>query len=309
MTRPLAAGTGSRMVDVDGPTHYLDFGGPPDGPLVVCVHGLGGSHLNWLAVGPSLSLGARVVALDLVGHGRTPAAGRTATIEGHRALLGGFLEVVGTGSPAIVVGNSMGGLVAALQAAVEPESVAGLVLIDPALPTARPGLIHPRVLVNFVLCALPGLGEGYLAERRHRASPEQTVRRVLGVCCVDRARVDPAVVRAHVRLTASLDRAAADRAYLSSARSLSMIMARPGIIADQLGGLRQPALLMHGERDRLVPMGSARRMAATHPLWRFEIAPDIGHIPMLEAPAWTTSVIDDWMTNEGAAAVASASGG
>src|SRR5271165_1169908 len=102
MTPPLAAGTGSRMVDVDGPTHYLDFGGPPDGPLMVCVHGLAGSPLNWLAVGPSLSQGARVVALDLVGHGRTPAAGRPATIGGHRALLGGFLEVVGDGSPAIV---------------------------------------------------------------------------------------------------------------------------------------------------------------------------------------------------------------
>jgi pimeloyl-ACP methyl ester carboxylesterase len=295
------------MVDVDGPTHYLDFGGPSEGPLVVCVHGLGGSHLNWLAVGPSLSLAGRVMALDLVGHGRTPAVGRTATIEGHRALLGGFIEAVGNGSPAIVVGNSMGGLVGALQAAVEPESVAGLVLIDPALPTARPGLIHPRVLVNFVVCAVPGLGEGYLAERRRRASAEQTVRRVLGVCCVDAARVDPDVVEAHVRLTASLDRAAADRAYLSSARSLSMIMARPGAIANQLGGLRQPTLLIHGERDRLVPMGTARRMATTHPRWRFEIAPDIGHVPMLEAPAWTTSVIDDWMTNEGAAAVNTAS--
>ena len=295
------------MVDVDGPTHYLDFGGPREGPLVVCVHGLGGSHLNWLAVGPSLSLGARVMALDLVGHGRTTAAGRTATIEGHRALLGGFLEVVGNGSPAIVMGHSMGGLVAALQAAVEPESVAGLVLIDPALPTARPGLIHPRVVVNFVLCALPGLGEGYLAERRRRASVEQTVRRVLGVCCVDSARVDPAVVKAHVQLGACLNRAAADRAYLSSMRSLSMMMARSGPITDKLGRLQQPALLMQGERDRLVPLGAARRMAATHPRWRFEIAPDIGHVPMLEAPVWTTSVIDDWMTNEGAAAVATAS--
>ena len=186
MTPPLADRTRSRMVDVDGPTHYLDFGGPRDGPLVVCVHGLGGSHLNWLAVGPSAQPGG-------AGDGPRPGGpwtdpgrrGERPTIEGHRALLGGFLEVVGNGSPAIVVGNSMGGLVAALQAAAEPESVAGLVLVDPALPTARPGLIHPRVLVNFVLCALPGLGEGYLAERRRRASAEQTVRRVLGVCCVD----------------------------------------------------------------------------------------------------------------------------
>ena len=307
VTPLLAVGTGSRTVDVDGPTHYLDFGGPPDGPLVVCVHGLGGSHLNWLAVAPSLSLTARVMALDLVGHGRTPAAGRTAGIEGHRALLSGFLEVVGNGSPVIVVGNSMGGLVATLQAAVEPESVAGLVLIDPALPTGRPGLIHPRVLVNFVLCALPGLGEGYLAERRRRVSAEQTVRRVLGVCCVDAARVDTDVVEAHVQLTAGLDRAAADRAYLSSARSLSMVMARPGEVTDLLGGVQQSTLLMHGARDRLVPIGAARRMSATHPRWRFEIAPGIGHVPMLEAPAWTISVIDDWMTHEGAAAVAAAS--
>jgi pimeloyl-ACP methyl ester carboxylesterase len=167
-------------------------------------------------------------------------------------------------------------------------------------------LIHPRVLVNFALCALPGLGEGYLAERRRRTSAERTVRRVLGVCCVDPARVHPDVVDAHVQLTATADRAAADRAYLSSARSLSMIMARPGAIADQLGGLGQPTLLMHGERDRLVPLGAARRMAAAHPHWRFEIAPDIGHVPMLEAAAWTTSVIGDWMTHEGAAAVAAA---
>ncbi len=303
---PLAAGTGSRTVDVDGPTHYLDFGGPSDGPLVVCVHGLGGSHLNWLAVGPSLSRTARVLALDLVGHGRTPAGRRRAGIEGHRALLSGFLDAVGNGRPAIVVGNSMGGLVAALQAAVEPASVAGLVLIDPALPTARPGLIHPRVLANFVLCALPGLGEGYLAERRRRTSAERTVRRVLGVCCVDAARVDPRVVDAHVQLTASVDRVAADRAYLSSARSLSMIIARPGAVATHLDGLRQPALLMHGQRDRLVPLAAAHRMAATHPRWRFEIARDIGHVPMLEAPDWTTSVIGDWMTKEGAAAVATA---
>ena len=107
-------------------------------------------------------------------------------------------------------------------------------------------------------------------------------------------------------LTASLDRAAADRAYLSSARSLSMIMARPGAITNQLAGLQQPALLIHGERDRLVPMGAARRMAATHPRWRFEIARGVGHVPMLEAPSWTTSVIYDWMTNEGAAAAAAA---
>jgi pimeloyl-ACP methyl ester carboxylesterase len=147
----------SRTVDVDGPVHYLDMGGPLDGPLLVCLHGLGGSHLNWTAIGPRLSRRSRVVALDLVGHGLTPAGSRTPTIEGHRRLLAGFLAAMG-GRPSILVGNSMGGLVAALQAADDPDSVAGLVLVDPALPTARLGWIHPRVIANFLLCAVPGVG-------------------------------------------------------------------------------------------------------------------------------------------------------
>ena len=33
-------------IDIDGPTHYRDYGGPEDGPLIVCIHGLGGSALN-----------------------------------------------------------------------------------------------------------------------------------------------------------------------------------------------------------------------------------------------------------------------
>ena len=52
------------------------FGGPDDGPLVVCVHGLGGSHVNWMALAPQLTSTCRVLALDLAGHGLTEALGR-----------------------------------------------------------------------------------------------------------------------------------------------------------------------------------------------------------------------------------------
>jgi pimeloyl-ACP methyl ester carboxylesterase len=282
--------------------HYLDMGGPADGPLLVGVHGLGGSHLNWTAVGPRLSRHSRVLALDLVGHGLTPAGRRTPDIEGHRRLLSDFLHAVGA-SPAILVGNSMGGLVAALQAAAEPDSVAGLILIDPALPTSRPGFVHPRVIANFLLCAVPGVGQTYLSQRRRRSTPEQTVRRVLEICCVDASRVPPEVVEAHVELTARLDRVRADDAYLRSARSLSLMMAYPGEPMRRLDTIGQPTLLIHGQRDLLVPLSAARRMGAAHRQWRFEIAPDTGHVPMLEVPQWTTAVIEDWMAAEGVPAV------
>jgi pimeloyl-ACP methyl ester carboxylesterase len=302
----LAAGPRSRTIDVGGPTHYIDHGGPDGAPLLVAVHGLGGSHLNWSAIAPQLVLRSRVLALDLVGHGLTPADGRTPDVEGHRRLVSGFLKAVDAG-PAILIGNSMGGLVAALQAATEPDSVAGLVLVDPALPTARLGLVHPRVVANFLLCALPGVGEGYLSQRRRRTSAEQSVRRVLKLCCVDPSRVPPDVVRAHVDLIGQLDRARADDAYLRSARSLSLMTANPAPTMRKLGDLSQPTLVLHGARDLLVPLSSARRMAEAHPDWRFEIAADTGHVPMLEVAGWTAGVVEDWMAHQGAPAAARAS--
>jgi pimeloyl-ACP methyl ester carboxylesterase len=302
----MTAGAGSQFVDVDGPAHFVDLGGPASGPLVVGLHGLGGSHLNWSAVAPMLNRRARVVALDLVGHGLTPVGARTADIEGHRRLVSGFLAALG-GRPAILMGNSMGGLVAALQAAEEPGSVAGLILIDPALPTARLGLVHPRVIANFLLCAVPGVGEGYLTQRRRHTTAEQSVHRVLDVCCVDAGRVPSDVVEAHVALTERLDRTRADAAYLRSARSLSMLMARPAETISRLEALAQPTLLLHGARDVLIPLATARRMSATHPDWRFEVAADTGHIPMLEAPEWTRAAIERWLDGDGAAAARAAS--
>jgi pimeloyl-ACP methyl ester carboxylesterase len=299
-------GTGS----VDGPVHWVEYGGPEDGPFLVGVHGLGGSHLNWAALAPRLTDTFRVVAVDLLGHGRTPLAGRTASIATHRALLDGFLRQV-VGRPAVLVGNSMGGLVSALQAAEAPGTVAGLVLVDPALPTGRLGLVHPRVMLNFVLCAVPGVGERYLAERAARTSPEQHVRRVLGLCCVDPGRIPDEVVAAHVALTASVDRSAGGSAYLDSARSLSATLARPGPTVDRLAcldGQDVPVLLLHGARDVLIPLSAARRMAAAHPAWRFEIAREVGHAPQLEAAEWTAGRVRAWLAADGAPALAAATG-
>ena len=66
----------SATVDLGGPVHYVDFGGPADGPVLVLVHGLGGSHLNWDLFAPLVREHARVLALDLPGFGRSEPAGR-----------------------------------------------------------------------------------------------------------------------------------------------------------------------------------------------------------------------------------------
>src|SRR6266536_3374129 len=142
-------GERSRWIDLDGPVHYLDFGGPASGPTIVGVHGLGGAALNWSAIAPLLSGRYRVLAPDLAGHGLTQSGGRATSVTANRALLHRFVETV-PGSPVILMGNSMGGMISLLEASAAPEAVAGLVLIDPALPfvAARP---DPLVAAMFAM--------------------------------------------------------------------------------------------------------------------------------------------------------------
>ena len=76
----------SRWVDLDGATHYVDHGGPDGAPVLVMVHGLGGSHANWAALAPLLTDCYRVLALDLAGFGLTrPGPHRTATPSASRS--------------------------------------------------------------------------------------------------------------------------------------------------------------------------------------------------------------------------------
>jgi pimeloyl-ACP methyl ester carboxylesterase len=81
-----------------------------------------------------------------------------------------------------------------------------------------------------------------------------------------------------------------------------MVMAYPAGTAAKLRRISQPTLLLHGARDILVSLSAARRMGAAHPDWRFEVAPDIGHVPMLEAPDWTAARIREWLATDGAPA-------
>jgi pimeloyl-ACP methyl ester carboxylesterase len=77
------------------------------------------------------------------------------------------------------------------------------------------------------------------------------------------------------------------------------ILARRRQFAAMLRRIRGPVLLLHGDRDRLVPVGAARAAATANPTWRFHIAHNVGHAPQLEAPAWTIERIMDWLDSTG----------
>jgi len=288
----------SRWVDLGVPVRYVDYGGPSGGPILVMVHGLGGSLVNWAALAPLLTGTCRVLALDLIGFGHTQAGGHSTSVTANQQMLARFLRKV-AGGPVILVGNSMGGLITIQQAAQHPASVTGAVLIDPALPVKVGSQPDALVSASFGMYAVPHLGRAMLRARRRVRSPEQLAMDVLRLCCVDPYRV-PAEVR-HQLLDLARDRSEypdIDKDFLVAARSLMGIMARRSSYRATMSAIRVPVLLLHGEKDRLVSIEASREAAAANPSWRFEVAPDVGHVPMLEVPEWTAARILEWLAAE-----------
>ncbi len=288
----------SRVVELDGPVHYADFGGT--GRPVVLVHGLGGSHLNWAAVGTRLAAHGHVMALDLAGHGRTGGPRGSSRVGSNRRLLHRFLERLAP-EPAVLIGNSMGGYLSLAEAAAAPERVAALVLVDPALPLVRGARVDRQVLALFAASAVPLLG-GVLVRSRFGREPERMVRDMLALCCVDPSRVPPDVYAAHVelarwRLTLG---GATGREFLAAQRSLMNRLLRPRHFWRMVEAVRAPALVVQGDRDRLVHVEAARALAAARPDWRLAVLEGVGHVPQLEAPERFLAVAAPWLDAHGA---------
>jgi pimeloyl-ACP methyl ester carboxylesterase len=284
----------SRTVDLDGPVHYLDFGGPDTAPTVVLVHGLGGSHLNWDLLAPLLRPHARVLALDLPGFGRSEPGERRTTVYDNVRVLDRFLADV-AGTPAVLVGNSMGGMISILAAGERPEAVTGLVLVDPAIPGPRRSL-DPLVALEFAVLALPFAGERFLRARRTRQSAITRVRETLKLCGVDPDAIPAEVIdRSVTLLEERQDVEGMDRAFLAAARSLLRILLDPRRYRRAMASIDVPVLLVHGDKDRLIAVAAARDVARRHPDWRYVELPGVGHVPQLQVPDRVAREILAWL--------------
>jgi pimeloyl-ACP methyl ester carboxylesterase len=284
----------SRTVDLGGSVHYVDFGGPDDGPTIVLVHGLGGSHLNWDLLAPLIRGHARVLALDLPGFGRSEPAGRRTTVQDNVEVLDRFLTEV-AGTPVVLIGNSMGGMISILETARAPEKVTGLVLLDAAVPGPRCAL-DPLVALMFALYSIPLLGERFMALRRKRSTPERQVRDVLRLCGLDVEALPPGMIDRSVALIRGrADVPGMDRAFISAARSLVLLLADPRRYREAMASIRVPVLMVQGDEDRLVPVAAARDTAGRNPTWRYLELPGVGHVPQLQVPERVAEEVLDWV--------------
>ncbi len=123
-------GVGERFLEVDGVRlHLLDWGG--SGPLVFCIHANGYLAAMWHPIALALTPQARVVAVDLPGHGDSDPA-PDYRWDHLSEYVGGVLRALDLG-PALLVGHSIGGTLSAICAARHPELVRAMALADPVV--------------------------------------------------------------------------------------------------------------------------------------------------------------------------------
>lgn len=283
-----------RTVDLDGPVHYIDFGG--EGTPLVMVHGLGGNAMNWMAVGPEFAKTHHAVALDLAGFGRTPLFRRSAALGANAELVHRFIEEV-IGEPVVLMGNSMGGHISILEAADHPRWVSALVLVDPAIPGVHVRRPAPAMLGVMAALTIPGLAEIVLDRRVRTLGPERLVQETLALVVADRSRIDPSLLDAHVQLTRERENLGrqSSRAFMQATRSLGLRMADPRFWT-RVKKISAPTLVVHGDLDLLIPLVAARDMVRRRPDWTLEVFKGVGHVPMMETPDLFVKVVNQWLT-------------
>jgi pimeloyl-ACP methyl ester carboxylesterase len=281
-----------KTADLDGPVHYLDFGGT--GKPLLMVHGLGGSALNWMAIGPEIAASYHAFAIDLAGFGQTPLFRRSAAVGPNAELVHSFIEQV-IGEPVFIMGNSMGGHISILEAAQHPSWVDGMILVDPAIPGVHVRRPEPALLGTMAALSIPGLAEILLDRRARLLGPEGLVTQTLAIVCANPSRVAPEVVEAHNRLTRERDKLGRQngRAFLQASRSIGLRMADPRFWS-RVTKVESPTLVIHGSLDRLIPVAAARDLARRRPDWTLEILEGVGHVPMMEAPGEFLSALSAW---------------
>lgn len=253
-------------------------------PPFLLVHGWGSSIAKWLDPIPMLATQRRTIALDLPGFGLSDIVAGTYSPGWLAGAVRGFMDEAGI-PRAILVGNSLGGLISMYVGAAWPERVAGLVLVDPALPNdgPRPPL---RDLAVHAAPVIPVVGEFVYGRYVMSRAAEQLVAEGLRRNFADPSRLSDGTRRA------LLDEAA--RRKQTPEHIVPVVRANRRMMWALTGGrertwriarsLRAPTLLVWGDSDRLVPVGVGERAVREIPGSQLVVIEDCGHNPQIEKP-------------------------
>ena len=273
--------------------HRVCFRLAGTGPLIVLIHGITGSSAQWEPVMDALADRYTVFAPDLLGHGESakPRGDYSlgAYASGIRDLLIGL-----SAEPATIVGHSLGGGIAMQLAYQFPERCGRLVLMSSG-GIARD--VHPLLRA----ASLPG-SEIVLPLITHTRLLDlgAAIGQALGKVGL---QAGPDIAEG-AKGYASLNDAETRAAFLHTIRAVIDPMGQRISALDRLYlAEKMPSMVIHGERDQIIPATHAEIAHEAMPGSRLEILPGAGHFPQLTDPMKIARLLADFIEDTDAAEV------
>lgn len=238
---------------------YVSLG---EGPAIVIIHGVGGHKEDWTGVALALSATHRVFAVDMLGFGGSSKSGDDLSMPVQAGAIAALLEHHGL-ETADIVGNSVGGWVAATFAATYPGRINRLILIDAA---GFKAMFEGPPPVNFD----PGDADEM------------------------QALID-ITINSDVARTPGLAQRAFDAYVASGEKAISETWGKSLFLSprleDLLPAIAAPTLVLWGEDDRLFPSVLAGVFAGQIAGASSQLIPNAGHFPQIDNPHATTAAI------------------
>ncbi|MBM4460119.1 MAG: alpha/beta fold hydrolase [Chloroflexi bacterium] len=268
-------------------THYLTAGA--EGSPVLLLHGGGtdSAWLSWSLAAPALAQTHRVIAPDWPGYGDSERPDVGYSTDYYVGFLLEFMARLDL-PRASLVGISMGGAIALGAILRQPERVERLVLVDSygLQPTA------PAHKLSWLFVRLPGVNAlTWALVRNSRAMARASLTGIFH----DPRRVTDDLVD---QVLAEMRKPRTGAAFMAFQRHDIQWQGLRTFYLDRLHEIAAPALIIHGERDSLVPLACARQAQQRIRGARLEALPGCGHWPQREKPEEFNRLVASFLAAE-----------
>jgi abhydrolase domain-containing protein 6 len=256
------AGLAPREVEVDGLTIHYYEGGPAEGETLLMIHGFGANRDNWLRFARYFTHRYHVLALDLPGFGESDRPDTSYDVASQMERVRAFASSLQV-DKLHLIGNSMGGHIAALYAARHPEQVLSLALFNNA------GVTSPR--------------KSEMIQRLERGEPNPLVARnaqefdaLMNFVFVTPPSLPDSLKRYFA------EQSEANREHYE--KIFAQLRSNYVPLEPELPNIQAPTLLLWGDQDRVLDASSIEVMKPLLHKPTVVVMKNCGHAPMIERP-------------------------
>jgi pimeloyl-ACP methyl ester carboxylesterase len=242
--------------------HYRgSVSGTNNREVLILIHGAGGSYLYWPPEIRHLARG-NILAVDLPGHGKSKGDPH-GSIEAYAQAMLKFMDQMDI-DQAVLCGHSMGSAIAQRMSLDSPERVRGVILVGAGAKLR----VHPQLIEDVSRPKTYPQAVTQIMEWSFSRHADQNLVRLAGERMKENS---PSILSADFEACNDFD------------------------IRDEVGEIKQPALIICGEDDQMTPVRFSAYLAENIQGSRLAVIPEAGHMVMLEKPEEVAELMSEFL--------------